>query len=95
MSDKNDLMEHALGINLYRKRGSYKRFGKRYVKSYRNYFCTTLNHKNYKDWVELQNEHFASSFISPYDDKHIYFQVTDNGIKHLEKSKNYIIRFIN
>ena len=87
------VMEHALGIeHAWDTHGyHYKRHGKQYIKSYRNYYLTTNNDKN---WSKLLENGFASSFISPYDKDYIYFQVTDEGIAKLEKQQNYIVKFI-
>ena len=91
------LMEHALGIErAWSTRGyHYKRHGKQYIKSYRNYFQTQVGDKNYNIWNDLLLEGLANSWINTNNGKcYPYFEVSDKGIKELEKERNYVIRFI-
>ena len=90
-------MEHALGIEkAWSTRGyHYKRHGKQYIKSYRNYFQTQVGDKNYNIWNDLLLEGLANSWINTNNGKcYPYFEVSDKGIKELEKERNYVIRFI-
>lgn len=93
-----DVMEHALGIEeAWRRRGMhYKRHGKQYIQSYRNYFQTEEKHKPYYDiWKNLVKKGFSDSWVKVFDGKeYLYFDVNDEGIKQLQKQQNYIIKFI-
>ena len=94
MLERNkEIMEHALGIN-DRKHGSYRRHGKKYVKSYRKYYCASEGHHSWNNLLELQFNGLLGARRSTYDDEHVYFFVTDKGIKELEKERNYVIRFV-
>lgn len=91
------VMEHALGIeHAWDTHGyHYKRHGKQYIKSYRNYFQTQVGDENYNIWNNLLLEGLANSWINTNNGKcYPYFEVSDKGIKELEKQQKYIIKFI-
>ena len=92
-----ELMEHALGLpHSWDTYGyHYKRHGKQYIKSYRNYFQTQVGDENYNIWNDLLLEGLANSWINTNNGKcYPYFEVSDKGIKELEKERNYVTRFI-
>lgn len=93
-----EVMEHALGLQrAWDTYGyHYKRHGKQYLKSYRNYFQTQEDDRPYyKIWKELQEKGFANSWIeSNLGKDYPYFEVSDKGISELEKQQNYSIKFI-
>lgn len=91
------LMEHALGIEkAWDTHGyHYKRHGKQYVKSYRNYYQDSFNSDTIATWKSLVNRGYAKTWTVGMDNKYPYFSVDDNGIKVLEETKNYTIKFIN
>lgn len=93
-----DVMEHALGLSrAWDTHGyHYKRHGKQYLKSYRNYFQTEETHKPYFDiWEKLYKEGFADKWINNNLGKdYLYYGVSDKGIEQLQKQQNYSIKFI-
>ena len=96
--DEIDVMEHALGIEeAFRRRGyHYKRHGKQYIKSYRNYFQTEENHKPYYQiWENLYKNGYANKWVKSFDNKeYLYYDVSDKGCYELEKQQNYSIKYI-
>lgn len=90
------LMEHTLGIErAFLTHGyHYKRHGKQYVKSYRNYYQDSYNSDTIDTWKSLVNRGYAETWVVSMDNKYPYFRVSDNGIKALEETRNYTIKFI-
>jgi len=77
-------MKHALGIGNAKE---YHRHGKKYIKSYRNYYQT--NNPDAK-WEELIEFGMAEKQI--VNEKYIYYHVTDKGIAFMNKQQQAIIK---
>lgn len=91
--DELHVMEHALGIEraLETSGYHYKRHGKQYVKSYRNYYCADKGHDEYMTWKRLVDRHYADFW---YDGDYVYFKVSDSGKEELQKQREYEIKWI-
>ena len=83
-------MEHALGIADYMlsKISKYHRYGKCYIKSYRNYFCA--GQRDLDSWRDLVDKGLATTWNNFNS---TYFNVSDKGIEYLQEVQNYIIKF--
>lgn len=90
------LMEHALGIErAWDTHGyHYKRHGKQYIKSYRNYYQDSYNSDTINMWNNLVKQGFAETWNVNMDNKYPYFKVSNLGCKELEKQQNYTIVFV-
>ena len=90
------LMEHALGIErAWDTHGyHYKRHGKQYIKSYRNYYQDSYNSDTINMWNDLVKQGFAETWNVNMDNKYPYFKVSSLGCKEFEKQQNYPIVFI-
>ena len=92
-----ELMEHTLGIErAWDTHGyHYKRHGKQYIKSYRNYYQDSFNSDTIDTWKSLVNRGYAKTWTVNMDNRYPYFAVTDLGCSVLEKTRNYTIKYVN
>lgn len=73
------IIGHSLGINTYHAKLSKKKKDKQLPKEfYRNYFCASVNHKDFPILSDLQLKKLMISWTR-FDN--IYFSVTDEGIQ--------------
>lgn len=77
-------MKHALGIGNAKE---YHRHGKRYIKSYRNYYQTNNPDKKWEELIE-----FGMAEKEIVNEKYIYYSVTKKGITFMEKQEHAIIK---
>ena len=92
-----ELMEHALGLpHSWDTHGyHYKRHGKQYIKSYRNYFQTQVGDVNYDIWCKLLQKNMANSWINTNNGEcYSYFEVSKHGWETLQKERGYIIKWV-
>ena len=74
-----DLATHAIGMD---NKGTYTRQGRIFYKPYRNYFATSRDSNDFKEWSWMEQYGYAKSLA---DGNHVLFRLTRAGLDWLGK----------